>query len=284
MKTDHLLYKLFKACPDLPFKLADWPVPAAGAYTLRAEEVKETRFQLDGVLVPTADDPTLPLGFLEAQFQPDSNFYGRWFTEIFIYLYRQPLQRPWRAIVIFPDRATDKGPSVSFAVLLQLPWVRRVYLEDLADTPTTHWGLQLLQLIIAPVPDVIPRAQATQRACALPPDDPQTPVFLDLLETILVYKLPQLSREEIQAMLHLPDVDLKQTRFYQDVFAEGQEEGRQREAALVLRMLHRRLGPLAPAQETRIQALPVTDLEALGEALLDFQTVTDLTAWLQQRP
>ena len=90
-------------------------------------------------------------------------------------------------------------------------------------------------------------------------------------------------------MLHLPDVDLKQTRFYQDVFAEGhqvgQEDGRQREAAfLILRQLRRRLGPLAPAQETRIQALPVTDLEALGEALLDFQTVADLTAWLQQRP
>jgi predicted transposase YdaD len=179
-------------------------------------------------------------------------------------------------------------------VLLQLPCIRRVYLEDLADIPTTHWGLQLLQLIIAPVPEVIPRAQATQRAFALPPDDPQTPVFLDLLETILVYKLPQLSREEIQAMLHLPDVELKQTRFYQDVFAEGhqvghqvghqegQEDGRQREAAfLILRQLCRRLGPLTPAQETHIQALPVTDLETLGEALLDFQTVADLTAWLQ---
>jgi predicted transposase YdaD len=27
-------------------------------------------------------------------------------------------------------------------------------------------------------------------------------------------------------MLHLPDTDLKQTRFYQEVFAEGREEGR----------------------------------------------------------
>jgi predicted transposase/invertase (TIGR01784 family) len=290
MKTDYLLYKLFKAYPDLPFRLADWPFPAAGGYALRAEEVKETRFQLDGVLVPTADDPTLPVVFLEAQFQSDPPFYGRWFTEIFIYLYRQPIQRPWRAIAIFPDRATDKAPSPSFEVLLQLPCVRRVYLEDLADTPTTHWGLQLLQLIIAPVTDVIPRAQAVQRAFPLPPEDPQTPVFLDLLETILVYKLPQLSRQEIQAMLHLPDVDLKQTRFYQEVFAEGhqvghqegQEDGRQREVALLLRQLRRRLGPLAPAQETRIQALPVNELENLGEALLDFQTVADLTAWLQQ--
>ena len=85
-------------------------------------------------------------------------------------------------------------------------------------------------------------------------------------------------------MLHLPDVDLKQTRFYQDVLAETQEDARQREAALILRMLRRRLGPLAPTQEVRIQTLPLTELENLGEALLDFQTAADLTAWLQQQP
>ena len=50
---------------------------------------------------------------------------------------------------------------------------------------------------------------------------------MDLIETILVYKLPNLSRDEIKAMLHLPDTDLKQTRFYQEVFAEGREEGRE---------------------------------------------------------
>jgi predicted transposase YdaD len=52
-----------------------------------------------------------------------------------------------------------------------------------------------------------------------------------LIETILVYKLPTLSREEIQAMLELTDVDLKQTRFYQDVFTEGRLEGGQEEVA-----------------------------------------------------
>jgi len=52
--------------------------------------------------------------------------------------------------------------------------------------------------------------------------------IVNLIETILVYKLPTLSREEIQAMLELTDVDLKQTRFYQDVFAEGYLEGHQK--------------------------------------------------------
>ena len=81
-------------------------------------------------------------------------------------------------------------------------------------------------------------------------------------------------------MLHLPDIDLKQTRFYQQAMAEG---GQCEAAALVLRQLHRRLGVLEVEQEARIQTLPVLELEALAEALLEFQTSDELTAWLRQR-
>jgi len=50
----------------------------------------------------------------------------------------------------------------------------------------------------------------------------------------------------------------------------------------VLRQLRRRLGALAAAIENQIRALPVADLEALGEALLDWQTPAELMAWLQR--
>jgi predicted transposase YdaD len=92
-----------------------------------------------------------------------------------------------------------------------------------------------------------------------------------------VYKLPTLSREEIQAMLELTDVDLKQTRFYQDVFAEGQQEERK---ALVLRLLQRRCGGLAPALAERVAQLSLPQLEALSEALLEFRETADLEQWL----
>jgi predicted transposase/invertase (TIGR01784 family) len=46
---------------------------------------------------------------------------------------------------------------------------------------------------------------------------------IDLIETIIIYKLPQKSREEIEAMLELQD--LKQTRFYQEAFGDGIEQG-----------------------------------------------------------
>lgn len=94
-------------------------------------------------------------------------------------------------------------------------------------------------------------------------------------------------------MLELGEVELKQTRFYQEVFAEGQAEGRvegrvegraegqRREAlALVTRLLRRRLGTLPAAAAARVQELSVERLEDLSEALLDFQGPADLEAWL----
>jgi hypothetical protein len=48
-----------------------------------------------------------------------------------------------------------------------------------------------------------------------------------------------------------------------------------------LRLLQRRCGPLTPQQQARLQALPLAQLEALADALLDFQGPDDLTTWLQ---
>ncbi|WP_448274214.1 Rpn family recombination-promoting nuclease/putative transposase [Nostoc sp. DSM 114160] len=50
-----------------------------------------------------------------------------------------------------------------------------------------------------------------------------------LIETILIYKLPRLSQEEIGKMFgaNFELNDLRQTRFFQDVFEEGKKEGKQ---------------------------------------------------------
>ena len=49
--------------------------------------------------------------------------------------------------------------------------------------------------------------------------------ILELIESILIYKLPQAKRQEIEAMFSLSD--LKQTKFYQEAKEEGREEGKQ---------------------------------------------------------
>ena len=49
--------------------------------------------------------------------------------------------------------------------------------------------------------------------------------LLELIETILVYKFPRMSRKEIEEMFGLSD--LKQTRVYQEGVEEGKQQGKQ---------------------------------------------------------
>jgi len=58
----------------------------------------------------------------------------------------------------------------------------------------------------------------------------------------------------------------------------GYERGQQE---LVLKLLHKRVGGLSQEVEQQVQALSLEELEALGEALLDFTAMGDLLNWLQ---
>lgn len=68
---------------------------------------------------------------------------------------------------------------------------------------------------------------------------------------------------------------------------EGIEIGKQQgigegKLSLVMRLLPRRVGMLTPELEARVKQLSVSQLEDLAVALLDFASVQDLTAWLQE--
>jgi predicted transposase/invertase (TIGR01784 family) len=47
--------------------------------------------------------------------------------------------------------------------------------------------------------------------------------LLELIETILIYKLPRITRKEIEAMFSLSE--LRQTRVFQEALEEGRQEG-----------------------------------------------------------
>jgi Domain of unknown function (DUF4351) len=51
---------------------------------------------------------------------------------------------------------------------------------------------------------------------------------------------------------------------------------------LTIRMLTRKLGTLAPNSIDLISNLDLETIESLGDALLDFNTTADLTAWLDK--
>lgn len=49
---------------------------------------------------------------------------------------------------------------------------------------------------------------------------------------------------------------------------------------MIVRLLRRRIGELTPELQERVAALPTSQLEDLGEALLQFDNAADLAAWL----
>lgn len=78
---------------------------------------------------------------------------------------------------------------------------------------------------------------------------------------------------------------MKESVIYQEIEAtadaKGFQRGIQKEKALVLRQLKRRIGLVAPELQSQVEALSLDKLEDLGEALLDFGLEADLQAWLQ---
>ncbi len=85
-----------------------------------------------------------------------------------------------------------------------------------------------------------------------------------------------LNKDIIQRLLR-KDI-MKESVIYQEIWSEGLQEG---EANLVLRLLNRRIGSISPELSPKIRSLSLEQLENLGEALLDFQSLQDLEQWLE---
>ncbi|MFB2897066.1 DUF4351 domain-containing protein [Aerosakkonemataceae cyanobacterium BLCC-F50] len=68
----------------------------------------------------------------------------------------------------------------------------------------------------------------------------------------------------------------------QEGLQEGRQEGLQQEAfALIVRLLTRKFGTIDEGVRSQLSTLPVSLLEDLAEALLDFESIADLPVWLE---
>ncbi|MEM8780439.1 MAG: DUF4351 domain-containing protein, partial [Cyanobacteria bacterium P01_G01_bin.49] len=81
---------------------------------------------------------------------------------------------------------------------------------------------------------------------------------------------------------------MRESVIYQEILQEGEQLGEQRgkqaEArSLILRLLTKRVGELSPEVRSQIESLSLEQLENLGEALLDFGSMSDLQSWLENK-
>jgi len=180
----------------------------------------------------------------------------------------------WRVVVLCPNRQLNFGRPAAVAEFLRerVQWIE---LESAAADPSAPPLLRALALLVQPEQQ-IPASSAAIRAEVA--GTAQEKDLADVIATTLISRFNGRSISELCAMGSITASEFTQSVAYREIFGQGRQEG---EAAVTLRQLNRRCGPLNPDTTARIQALPLERLEALAEALLDFRGPADLAAWLQ---
>ena len=90
----------------------------------------------------------------------------------------------------------------------------------------------------------------------------------------LIEKVPQLNKMELERQDKIMQIT---TSWERKGRLEGQREER---ISIILRQLNRKVGQLPENITTQIKSLESSQLEALTEELLDFNTLDDLLQWL----
>ena len=269
MHTDTIFYQIFLTFHTLLFELLGQPTENAQGYNFTSVEVKEKAFRFDGIFMP--DSVEKPIYFVEVQFQPKPEFYWELITEINIYLNQYKPQQDWQAIALFAKRSLDVEVLTNYQQeLINSGRIKRIYLDEL---PPGSIGMGLIELIVSKEnqsQELVKNLMARTKTEVS--NDSERQGIIELLESVLMSKFSQLSRQEIEAMFLVSDI--KQTRVYQ--------EAKQEEATnLLFRQLSKRFGKLSGNYIETISNLTIEQLEDLGEALLDFVNITDLEQWLK---
>jgi predicted transposase YdaD len=280
LKTDHWFYGLFQSAPDLIALLLPKGATAAPSlgpdapgdllYRFEAPELKAANHRLDGAFWPRSGDmgtPDRPVVLLEVQMQAKPGFKHRLGAQSFRFLQLHPQVLHLAVVVVVPHRRLRLGPAaLPFQLEAFLAGVHWLSLEELGQQPGLDPLVSLLTLPMRPEAEI---QTATQQILGPRPD------LLETVVSILMERFPLLTRKDIMEIATIPAKDLRHTRAAQEWMAEG-------EAVVTLRQLNRRCGPLSDATTARIQALPLEQLEALTEALLDFSGPADLSVWLAE--
>ncbi|WPL19281.1 hypothetical protein Thiowin_04398 [Thiorhodovibrio winogradskyi] len=303
MHADKQIYLLLGADPEF-LRLLTGGLRITGSYAFEAIDVKALERRIDGVVL--SENTEDPIWVIEVQAQCDPKIYHRLLIDMGL-LGERHLGREVHGLLLFITPAQDpktKPWNRHIARDAELP-IRRVYLSEmlqrLEQTQPEH------PLLATFLPYLIDdRAQLREQAPLAYGRIQQAPLAdsarkhcLDVFQSWLLARFDDMTLEEILTMLG-ELTPLEQTRAYREIVAknqpiwlqagrkegrqEGREEGRQREIQFALRLLRRRLGDLTDTQQARIQALPVEQLEDLGEALLDFTATAELDAWLAAHP
>ncbi len=224
MKTDTLFYQLFQEFPWIFFQLIHKQETNLNVYEFIAPEIKQRAFRLDGLFTTKGEYSDLPLYFVEVQFYEEADFYDRLFPSIFLYFSQyKPVNPEWFAIVIFDRKSNDVEIPTRYREIAQQR-LQRIYLDELSEQEEFEIGIGILKLIVESENKAGELARnLIERTKQEITNSINQQQLQELIETIIIYKFPKLSYDEIEKMLNLQEI--KQTKVYQDAKEEGKLEG-----------------------------------------------------------
>jgi predicted transposase/invertase (TIGR01784 family) len=136
----------------------------------------------------------------------------------------KPVNPEWFAIVIFDRQANDVTIPSRYQEIAERR-LQRIYLDEIPEGDRSNVGLGILKLVVEPEESAGELAQnLIERTKQELKDSHSQKQLLELIKTIVIYKFPQLSYQEIEIMLNLEEI--RQTRVYQDAKLEGIEQGK----------------------------------------------------------
>jgi predicted transposase/invertase (TIGR01784 family) len=237
------------------------------------------------------------IGFLihvEAQSCSETDFARRMFF-YFARLHQKYLQ-PIYPVVIFsfdqPLRQEPQTYQVEFKDLKVMEFnfaaiqLNSLNWQDFLNQPNPIAAALMAKMQIAPQDRPKVKAECLRLLATLQLDPAKTQLISGFVDTYLrlnaqeeqvfqaeIGRLEETTREGVMQIV---------TSWTQQGIEQGIEQGvEQGERAIILRQLTRRFVELPDSLRSQVEALPLAQIEALGDALLDFQAVADLAAWLQ---
>jgi predicted transposase YdaD len=227
---------------------------------------------------------------LEAQAFAEANFTRRIFF-YFARLYQKYLQRVYPIVVFSFDEPYREEPyqhRVEFPQLKVLEFnfaaiqLNRLNWRDFLNqlNPVAAALMSKMRIAEADRPKV--KAECLRLLATLRLDPARTKLISGFVDTYL--RLNQREEEVFQEELGRIEPTEREgvmeivTSWMERGIEQGKHEG---ERSLILKLLDRKLGMIPPDIRSQVESLSASQLEVLGEALLEFSAIADLTTWLQ---
>ncbi len=167
------------------------------------------------------------------------------------------------------------GTELPYNCLLQNQ-VTRIFLKDLQGRKELSSNLSLLQMLVTEQEE---SAEIGKNLLRNAESESEYEKRLTLIETMLANKFPELTKEIIMEMLEIKTMDVTKSRFYQQIYTEGRQEG---EVNLVLRLLTRKLANLSETMVKRVKKIDYSSVRKFRGSLLGFTEIRDLETFLSK--